>query len=84
MECITLDRGVAPFSWDRIPELYRLGHRCSLTLKSVAITLETSDEIALELLKLVDEGAKFKISDSLEGGDFLDNFKKRKMGREGR
>ena len=45
--------------------------------------LETSDETAIELLKLVDEGAKFVISDDLEGGDFLTNFRER-MGREGR
>ena len=37
----------------------------------------------MELLKLVDEGAKFVISDDLEGGDFLTNFRER-MGREGR
>jgi len=74
---------VAPFSWDRIPDLYRLGHRCSLTLKSVINASETSDETAMELLKLVDhEGAKFLISD-IGGGNFLGNLRKR-IGREGR
>jgi len=83
MECRTSSKMAAPFSWDRIPDLYRLGHRRSLTLKSVIHTLETSDETATELLKLVNEGAKFLISDSIEGGDFLENFKKR-ISREGR
>jgi len=83
LECRTHSKRAAPFSWDRIPDLYRLGHRCSLTLKSVINTSETSDETAMELLKLVDEGAKFLISDTLGGGDSLENFKKR-IRREGR
>ena len=83
LECRTQSKKVAPFSWDRIPDLYRLGHRCSLTLKSVINTSETSDKTAMELLKLVDEGAKFLISDSRGGGDSLENFKKR-IRREGR
>ena len=83
LECRTHSKKAAPFSWDRIPDLYRLGHRCSLTLKSIINTSKTSDETAMELLKLVDEGANFLISDGLEGGDFLENFKKR-IGREGR
>jgi hypothetical protein len=37
----------------------------------------------MELLKLVDEGAKFQIADTIEGGDFLENFRKRITGREG-
>ena len=35
MECIT-SCGTAPFSWNHIPQLYRQGHRRSLTLKSTA------------------------------------------------
>jgi hypothetical protein len=77
MECITR------FSWDRVPQLYRQGHRHSLTLKSPTNRSQTSDETAMELLKLVNEGAKFVISNDLEGGDFLMNFTKR-MGNEGR
>ena len=34
---------------------------------------ETSDETAMELLELVDEGAKFQIIDTSENGDFLEN-----------
>ena len=83
MECSRPYTLAAPFAWDRIPDLYRLGHRCSLTLKSVANTSETSDETAEELLKLVDEGAKLLISDSPKGGDFLENSRKR-IGTEGR
>ena len=83
MECSTLDTGAAPFSWDRIPDLYRLGHRGSLTLKSTIDTSQTRDETAIELLKLVDEGAKFLISESSGGGDFLQNLRKRMSSRQG-
>jgi hypothetical protein len=72
-----------PFSWDRVPQLYRQGDRHSLTLKFPTDMLETSDETAMELLKLVDEGAKFQIVDTFHGGDFLENFRN-KMGRESR
>jgi hypothetical protein len=74
-----------PFSWDRVPQLYRQGHRHSLTLKFPTTSTQTSDETAMELLKLVDEGAKFQILVTFEGrgGDFLENFRKR-MGRESR
>ena len=37
----------------------------------------------MELLELVDEGAKFQIIDTSENGDFLENFRK-KMGKESR
>jgi hypothetical protein len=70
------------FSWDRVPQLYRLGHRHSLTLKSPTNRSETSDETAMELLNLVDEGAKFLIFDKDEGGDFLANLRKRITDRE--
>jgi hypothetical protein len=65
-----------PFSWDRIPQLYRQSHRHSLTLKFPTNSTQTSDETAMELLKLVDEGAKFQILDTFNGGDFLENFRK--------
>ena len=77
MECKT------PFSWDRIPQLYRQGHRHSLMLKSSTNRSQTGDETAMGLLELVDEGAKFLISDNVEGGDFLANLRKRITDREG-
>jgi hypothetical protein len=77
LECIT------QISWDRVPQLYRQGNRQSLTLKSPTNRTWTSDETAMELLKLVDEGAKFQIRDTIEGGDFLENFRKRITGKEG-
>ena len=76
MECKTR------FSWDRVPQLYRQGHRHSLTLKYPTNKSQTSDETAMELLKLVDEGAKFLISDNVKGGDFLANLRKRITDRE--
>jgi hypothetical protein len=66
-----------PFSWDRVPQLYRQRNRHSLTLKFPTNRSQTSDETAMELLKLVGEGAKFQILDTFDGGDFLENFKKR-------
>ena len=83
LPCLQFMNCKTQFSWDRVPQLYRQGHRHSLTLKAPANRSQTSDETAMELLKLVDEGAKFVISDDLEGGDFLTNFRKR-MGSEGR
>ena len=71
-----------PIAWDRVPQFYRQGPRPSLTLKSVANTFQTTNETTLELLNIVDEGAKFLISDNFVGGDFLANFRKR-MGTEG-
>jgi hypothetical protein len=69
----------ALFSWNRIPQLYRQGHRRSLTLKSTAKESHISDKTALELLALIDEGMNLQILDETteEGGDFLDNFRKR-------
>ena len=82
LPCLQFMKCKTQISWDRVPQLYRQGHRRSLTLKSPTNRSQTSDETAMELLKLVDEGAKFVISDDLEGGDFLTNFRER-MGREG-
>jgi hypothetical protein len=81
MECTT-SCGTAPFSWNRIPQLYRQGHRCSLTLKSTAKESHISDETALELLKLTDEGVNLQILDKTTkvGGDFLKNFRKKVCG----
>jgi len=42
---------------------------------------ETSDETAMELLKLVDEAAKYQIDNIIDSGDFLENFRKG-IGRE--
>jgi hypothetical protein len=63
MECTT-SCGTAPFSWNHIPQLYRQGHRRSLTLKSAAKESHISDETALQLLKLTDEGVDLQILDT--------------------
>ena len=85
MECTSSFKVFILFSWDRIPRLYRQGHRRSLTLKSTAKESQISDETALQLLKLTDEGVDLQILDKTTrmGGDFLENFRKR-MGMEGR
>lgn len=62
------------FSWDRIPQHYRQGHRRSLTLKSTALEGHITDETTLELLQLVDEGVDLQIVDG-RGSDFLENFR---------
>ena len=81
MECKT-SCGTAPISWNHIPRLYRQGHRRSLTLKSSAGKSHISDETALELLKLTDEGVNLQILDKTTkvGGDFLENFRKKICG----
>jgi len=82
MECIGGNRDFTLFSWDDIPQLYRQGHRRSLTLKSVAYPSHISDETASQLLNLVDEGVDLQILDKATevGGDFLENFRKRVRG----
>jgi hypothetical protein len=81
VECTTYC-GAALFSWNHIPQLYRQGHRRSLMLKSAAKESHISDEIALELLKLTDEGVDLQILDTTRraGGDFLENFRKKVCG----
>ena len=76
MECWA-DWTHAPFSWDRIPQLYLQGHRQSLTLKCAASSLDISDETALRLLQLVDEGFDLEIPEEIRNGDFLENFRNR-------
>ena len=78
MEC-TGGHPVFPlFSWDYIPQLYRQGHKRSLTLKADAYTSHISDETANQLLNLVDEGVDLQILDKTTeaGGKFLENFRK--------
>jgi hypothetical protein len=65
-----------------IPQLYRQGHWCSLTLKTVAYPSHLSDKTASQLLNLVDEGVDLQILDNTTGaaGDFLENFRKKVCG----
>jgi len=78
LEC-TASSMKAPLFWNHIPQLYRQGHRHSLTLKSTAKESHISYKTALELLALIDEGVDLQIFDETTegGGDFLDNFRKR-------
>ncbi|KIM37339.1 hypothetical protein M413DRAFT_13480 [Hebeloma cylindrosporum] len=66
---------VTPFSWDRIPQHYRQGHRRSLTLKSSASTIHIKIGTALELVQLVDEGVDLQIVDKETGLDFLEKLR---------
>ena len=78
MECTTSCEA-APFSWSHIPQFYRQGHRHSLTLKSAAKESHISDETALELLKLADEGVDLQILDTTTRarGDLLEILRKK-------
>ena len=76
VECLT-DSPAAPFSWDRIPQLYRQGHRRSLALRSAAFPSHITDETGMQLLQLVDEGVCLEIHDKHRGEDFLTNFRNR-------
>ena len=76
MECSTVWRDPI-FSWDRIPQLYRQGHRRSLVLKTTVEKSDISDETALQFLQLADEGLNLQIFDISVGGYFLENFRKR-------
>ena len=50
---------------------------CSLTLKSWAHKSHISDENALELLHLIEEGADLQIYDLETSRDFFTNFRDR-------
>jgi hypothetical protein len=76
MECSTLFRDPL-FSWDRILQLYRQGHRRSLALKTIVKKPNITDETALQLLQLADEGLNLQIFDISIRGCFLENFRKR-------
>ena len=79
MDCVPSLTILPPFSWNDIPRLYCQGHRRSLALRSAARESHISDDIALQLLKLTDEGVNLQIFDwtTERGGDFLENFRKR-------
>ena len=79
LECMPSFTMFAAFSWNHIPQLYCQGHRRSLALKSAAEESHISDDTALQLLKLIDEGVNLQILDRTTeaGGDFLENFRKR-------
>ena len=76
MEC-SAQSSITPFSWDHIAQLYRQGHRRSLILTSDAYHSRITDETALQLLQLADEGVKLHIRDRTIDGDFLENFRNR-------
>lgn len=76
LECNTREQN-APVSWDCIPRLYHQGHRRSLMLKTIVSKSDISDETALQLLQLADEGCDFQIFDASIGGCFLKNARKR-------
>ena len=82
IECRT-DRFASLVSWGYIPELYRHGHRQSLTLKGFAHESDITDQTALQLLQLTDEGVDLQIVDLTKGGNFLENFRNRnRKGKE--
>jgi hypothetical protein len=82
IECRT-DRFASLVSWGCIPELYRHGHRQSLTLKGFAHKSDITDQTALQLLQLTDEGVDLQIADLTMGGNFLENFKNRNRKGQG-
>jgi len=76
IECKT-DNAPAPFSWGNIPKFYREGHRRSLKLRVFTHKSYITDQTAVQLLQLVNEGADLQIIDEATGGDLLENFKNR-------
>jgi len=75
MHCISPDN--SPFSWDHIPELYCQSHRQSLALKSTSQFPHITDETALQLLQLADDGVDLQIFDSYRGEELLEDFRER-------
>jgi len=80
LECGANSESISPFTWDRIPQLYHRGHRRSLTLSSWAHESHISDETALKLLHLVEEGGDLQVRDLETRGNFLENFRNRMNG----
>ena len=76
IECL-MHSAAAPFSWDRIPQLYRQGHRRSLALRSDAFPSHITNETGVQLIQLVDKGVDLEIHDRQGGGDFLMNLRNR-------
>jgi len=77
MDCGALSDAISPFNWDLIPKLYYQGNRRSLSLKSRAHESHISDETALQLLQLVEEGVDLQICELWTGSDFLKIFRER-------
>lgn len=77
LDCGARYENAYPFTWDRIPPLYYQGQRWSLTLESQAHESHMSEETALQLLQLVEEGADLRISNLATSEDFLENFRDR-------
>jgi hypothetical protein len=77
MKCGAINETISPFTWDLIPQLYYQGNRWSLTLDSRAHESHISDETALQLLQLVEEGADLQICELTTRRDLLKKFKKR-------
>lgn len=78
IECGAID-DIFPFTWALIPQLYHQGHRRSLTLEcraGGAYESQISDETALELLQLVEEGVALQIY-SRDEKDLLKKLRKK-------
>jgi len=50
-----------PFSWDRIPAIFRSSNRASLSMKFTFCLIHIEDMDAHQLLQLVDEGCNLRI-----------------------
>jgi hypothetical protein len=82
VDCVILSDTNSPFNWGLIPKLYYQGNRRSLSLKSRAHESHISDETALQLLQLVEEGVKLQICELWTTRDFLKIFRERMKGED--
>jgi len=82
VDCGANDETISPFTWDLIPRLYYQGQRWSLTLKSWAHESHISDETALQLLQLVEEGVDLQICELTTRRDLLKKFRERMKGED--
>ncbi|KIM37633.1 hypothetical protein M413DRAFT_30820 [Hebeloma cylindrosporum] len=68
----------APFSWDKLPQLFRQGHQRPLVIRAIVEKLDITDEIAIQLLQLADEGLDLQIIElSMGRRNLLENFRAR-------
>ena len=82
VDCGAINDTISPFTWDIIPQLYYQGNRWSLRLKSRAHESHISDETALQLLRLVEEGVDLQICELETRRDLLKIFRERMKGED--
>ena len=73
---VKMDNTGTPLSWASLLKSCREGHRRSITLRVLVRKSDLSDDLAVQLLQLTDEGVDLQIIDKVTG-DLLEDFRNR-------